>query len=463
MSDVAKFVRHAMNGMSPGEHPDENLLSAFSEGTLSQREKDQLLPHLSECGQCREIIALSMPEKSQPLPASPLVQRQGLRWPVLRWAGALAALVIVATAVLLQKSRIVAPPSAPSAAGIAAPQNEYRTTPPAAEPSPPLTDRVTANARQKEEVRMPSAKTEADKRLLARKDETSPSEHKKLNELAYDLKKEPSASKTLPAPTSSASKGQEFGAGQGTQSRDETQQSQVRAQSADAIQPAQTQAKPQNYALAQEQVSVAGGMSGAQSQASGTDALKMDQQAAASPSKTAVAAGNAASGGPVTGKQKQQTSADKRLMSANESVTVQSESTRDSVQAKVLAPRPVPMVQTSMTTSLRWRISSRGKVERSTDAGRSWHDVTVTANAPAFRSISVVGSDIWAGGTGGALYHSSNAGATWAPVTIKSEDMVLADDVVRVEFTDAQDGSVTAKSGAVWATRDAGATWTIRH
>ena len=86
----------------------------------------------------------------------------------------------------------------------------------------------------------------------------------------------------------------------------------------------------------------------------------------------------------------------------------------------------------------------------------------VAAERVTIRSVSSVDHDVWAGGAGGALYHSADDGGTWTRVTVKAFDMVLATDIARVEFTDSRHGSVTTTTGATWTTSDAGATWSVR-
>jgi photosystem II stability/assembly factor-like uncharacterized protein len=129
------------------------------------------------------------------------------------------------------------------------------------------------------------------------------------------------------------------------------------------------------------------------------------------------------------------------------------------------AKKPVraPLSKTVLTTAnARWRVSSEGAVERSIDGGRTWLSMRVAAKPVTFRSVSVVDHEVWAGGAGGALYHSGDEGRTWTRVTVQAFDMVLATDIARVEFTDAQHGSVTTTTGVTWTTSDAGATWSVR-
>ena len=89
------------------QHPDANLFAAFLERTLTERERTQVLSHLAECAECREIAALTLPAEAEA--AEPARSPVGSGWsvrPILRW-GALAAAMgaVVFVAVLRQHSR----------------------------------------------------------------------------------------------------------------------------------------------------------------------------------------------------------------------------------------------------------------------------------------------------------------------------------------------------------------------
>ncbi len=87
-----------------GPHPDAGVLTALAEGSLLQRERQQLLAHLADCADCREILgaaagaALSSAEDLNPfVPTRPLrpAQREWLPW------GSLAAGLVIACAAVL--------------------------------------------------------------------------------------------------------------------------------------------------------------------------------------------------------------------------------------------------------------------------------------------------------------------------------------------------------------------------
>ena len=99
------------------EHPDANFLAAFVEKTLTERERTQVLNHLAQCAECRELTALSLPrdvEVAQPV--SLTARRWWSAWPTLRW-GALAAALGAAAIVMvlhsypLRRQKIAAHPA----------------------------------------------------------------------------------------------------------------------------------------------------------------------------------------------------------------------------------------------------------------------------------------------------------------------------------------------------------------
>lgn len=102
----------------------------------------------------------------------------------------------------------------------------------------------------------------------------------------------------------------------------------------------------------------------------------------------------------------------------------------------------------------RWSISDKGKLQRSFDQGQTWQVVSME-EPTVFRALAVVGNDVWAGGNGGALFHSADGGATWTkqnlPGTFK--------DLVSLQFTDAQHGTARTGDGIVWSTSDGGQHW----
>jgi photosystem II stability/assembly factor-like uncharacterized protein len=143
-------------------------------------------------------------------------------------------------------------------------------------------------------------------------------------------------------------------------------------------------------------------------------------------------------------------------------------------------------------TAPHWTIAANGALQRSFDGGTTWQDVNVTgedsttavltaqakvaesakavkkseaqkptlaAASPALRALAANGAEVWAGGSGGALYHTVDAGNSWARVVPSYEGIVLGGDIIGVEFPDPQHGRVSTSTGEVWTTGDGGRSW----
>jgi photosystem II stability/assembly factor-like uncharacterized protein len=102
-----------------------------------------------------------------------------------------------------------------------------------------------------------------------------------------------------------------------------------------------------------------------------------------------------------------------------------------------------------------WRITALGYLEHRTSEG--W--TRVLADSPAgFRAVTVVGDNVWAGGSGGALFHSEDAGLHWKKVSLpESNDAPPA--IVSIHFDDQQHGVISTDNGSRWSTNDGGTTW----
>jgi len=103
-----------------------------------------------------------------------------------------------------------------------------------------------------------------------------------------------------------------------------------------------------------------------------------------------------------------------------------------------------------------WRVTEQGHVERLTPDG--WVRV-LAEHTSAFRVVSVVGSEVWAGGNGGALFHSSDGGQHWKKVSLTTANGVETAAIESIRFDDPQHGVVVTSGGAQYATSDDGVTW----
>jgi hypothetical protein len=162
-----------------------------------------------------------------------------------------------------------------------------------------------------------------------------------------------------------------------------------------------------------------------------------------------------------------------------------------------------PSQQNQLTTlplyraPARWTINSSGILQRSFDGGKSWLAVhvdttaaasandTMTRTAPAkaatggvpaervaggratkdenakvvFRAVFAAGSDVWAGGSGGMLYHSIDGGEQWSEVRPFAANESSAADILSIEFSDGMRGKITTSRPELWVTSNGGESW----
>jgi hypothetical protein len=99
------LLHELAKGNKAEPHPDENVLTAFAEHALLDRERETVMQHLSTCAQCREVLSLTaaaipeatIQEKLHSLPVRPRLSSY------LRWIAGAAGLAVVSSTVLLHE------------------------------------------------------------------------------------------------------------------------------------------------------------------------------------------------------------------------------------------------------------------------------------------------------------------------------------------------------------------------
>ena len=105
-----------------------------------------------------------------------------------------------------------------------------------------------------------------------------------------------------------------------------------------------------------------------------------------------------------------------------------------------------------------WSISSDGKVQRSTDGGKSFGPVAV-APGIKFQAVAALDKDVWAGGADGALFHSPDRGASWTQAGFNFQGAPIIESITAIQIRDAQHLVVTTDSGTKWVSEDSGQSW----
>ena len=108
MPNVPKVVRERLEAATPAvNHPDADMLTAFAERSLPELERAIVMEHLARCGNCRDVLALSLPA-SEPLEVGTSAVRgrwlglPGLSWPTVRWAFVAAGIVAIVSVGVVQ-------------------------------------------------------------------------------------------------------------------------------------------------------------------------------------------------------------------------------------------------------------------------------------------------------------------------------------------------------------------------
>jgi hypothetical protein len=408
MRNIPHIVRERLKAGAVGGHPDADVLTAFAELSLSKPDRATVLTHLASCANCREIVALALPPIQDLASASVAPHRSWFTWPAFRWGFATAGVAVIALGVVEFEHHRPA-----HSATIA------RQVPPA-----PISAETQTETQPAQPIRAPEqtvaskATTTATKRV-ARLGATEPRlRHVPAEshaQIPHRLQGQPAlvAKQLAPNPPASAS-----------------QMVEVQAQNA-----------PVNAQAADAQIA-----------------------------KAAPADGSAA-----------------QFFSNSLPLT----------RAK---PADIEPLQTGNSAAVlatpRWSITAVGSLQRSLDQGKTWQDIDVNAGTPTvpsgaatvvggllkstavnqksmpaplagkvstapifFRTVTAAGNEVWAGGSSAALFHSIDGGDHWARVLPSSSDAVLTGDVVSVDFSDAQHGTVTTSTPEIWSTTDGGQTW----
>ena len=449
MEALPKIVRQRLQRTAkPGVHPRADLLTAFAEKALTERERTRVVEHLSRCEDCREVVFLAAPQDAPaPVAGQPSPREGWLGWSTLRWGAALACVVVVGTAVTLfrdgqnrrdvggtvasEKAASPSPSSSPADAGKVASEGK-RGSPAApgydvarasiALPNVALPDVAVPNkdagARQSaaklEPPMRPSRKAmTATPRVRMQFDQSRQiNENGNENGLVADREAispgEVANGPAAPAPAVLA-KG-----------------ANVAAQSASGQM--QTKAAVSRYGGAPDSASeaVEVGPPGQGSSDSASTVVKVDRAPMSE----------------VTGGQAMASPAvDATAEERNSAGLQKKELDRASAKLETL-----------------WRLTPAGGLQRSEDAGKTWEMAAIAGKGP-FQSFAAAGSEVWLGGADGVLYHSSDTGLHWARVIVRANGAGPGGGIARIEFRDVQNGRVTTATGEIWTTSDAGETW----
>ena len=393
-----------MQAQPVGEHPDADLLTAFAEHALGGPERELVLAHLAVCVACREVVSLALPQEAEMVEvAAP--SGSWFRWPMLRWTAVAATVIVVGAAVSVLVPRRTANQALQEA-----------SVPAQKVPSVPSAQ----NAETREQENKPVGAKRQARQAVAQPSERGAAAKENSKQVAADAlsqaRNEAVAVQPAPAPVPQIQAGE----AQPAKSRDLQQMTTL-----------EEAAKPE---------------------AARKDSALADKDAAK----------GAAVGGQVAENRYQAAAAPPSPPPPAENQVAPSSELRAKSAGGLPSSGPMALAKAKkLDTTTRWRVSASGAIERSS-SGAAWEKVEIDPGV-TFRGISSTSGDLWAGGTGGALFHSADAGRTWSRVRVGDEGMWVSEVIVGVDFPNAASGFVTTASGAVWQTQDAGRTWQRRR
>jgi hypothetical protein len=450
MQQLPKIVKERLQAIPRSDHPDADVLTAFAEQSLPNSERSLVMEHLARCSDCREVLALALPELEEAV-APAALRRPWLSLPMLRW-GAIAAVFVVLVSVGVVRYR---PDSSKNmASALPGPKNEMISA--VNTPLPSATE-----ARQRAVLVKPSFSPSAVQMKTAEKETVARSngvQAQGTNSNALALRRAmPSTGRSQPGLAASTANGsepkqppanEEFVAG-----REHTASS-IPSQTETEVASASPALSTEQSALGSNQ-----GQTQVEIQQSQTSPEQQADQELQSETRAVVGKAKAPVALPAT------PSPARNLGGASQMPQV----------APFSAPGP------------RWKITPMGGLRRSYDQGKTWQDIYVTANqspasvalqaeggyaqkaaqtkkqqawaSPVFRAISASGMEIWAGADGGVLYHSVDAGDHWTSAVPSDGGIVLTGDVISVQFTDSLHGRISTSTSEMWATSDGGRGW----
>lgn len=422
MPEVPKIVHERLRaaGAREGAHPDANLLAALAEQTLSATEREDVLQHLAGCADCREMVALSIPALESvpelvPEAAGPAARvslprrRMWFAWNRLGWAG-LAAGVLIAVGVLVMqpvKRETIHEAQQKPAATLVPPVG--RTD--ASQTASRLSSEVATTAENRPEALAPEAPRRNEMKKLAApvaapKETVSPAQataqRKGANlERSFDKDLQAGQAGGVSAPRPGSAK-ERVEVSAGTAITTES------AQTVDVL--AETEAAPVMRAKA---------------------APALDAPAAAT--KTA----------------------DAKQEEGRASRQQRSTAYMAGAQPQMAGANAMEVLKKSSMPS-QWAIHG-DEVQRSIDSGARW---TTVFHHRALLCVAAFGTDVWAGGKGGDLFHSADSGATWTQIRASLAGQTLGDDVARIDVYSPNQVVLSTSKDESWRTVDGGKTWT---
>ena len=107
-SEPNTLRRELARSQQAGQHPDPDVLTAFTEGALSESERKQLMTHLAACANCRDVLSVAASAAPEPIPDAQHDLSRPLHPPLrtwLPWVATVASVIIVSSMLWLRERK----------------------------------------------------------------------------------------------------------------------------------------------------------------------------------------------------------------------------------------------------------------------------------------------------------------------------------------------------------------------
>jgi hypothetical protein len=410
MQNVPKIVSERLRAKTAAiDHPDADVLAAFSEHALVGSERVVVLEHLAGCRDCRAILALSLPVEETTEPVLIPARGSWFTWSALRWGFAVAGILLVASFGILEYRQYGREQS--TIATFKEPRVESPETRVAAQGKAQPAEVVsTSQQKQKSKPAVGSAGAKTQSVPIAH----GSSVRKQDSVLAANI---PPASETVMV--------------EATRATPPNEASQAQAAPVQLSQPQDSALAGNETLAAQEENSSA--------RAEQSDPVIKAKQAMTTPTSAG-------------------TNATPRWAISAAGALQRSFDQGNSWQNVDVTANPVSNDLKSLGSLDSQTVAHAKENNNSADKKAP----TATPASPVFRVFAVNGSDVWAGGSNAVLYHSLDGGNHWSQIVPASSGTSLTGDVVILEFANAGQGRVRTSTGETWMTMDNGQTWQKR-
>lgn len=475
MEKVPKIVEERLKvAVAALDHPDPDALTAFSERALPEPERKQVLEHLARCAECREVIALALPAE-EPMAVAPPMLARSMTWPRLRWALAATGIVLVGAFGALRYRAASHPATvasyvAPKSREVAQ-QPEPQLATPATTPEAKIEQPGAMSSGVPVKVETKSGTKEFDRLQAFARLQSSPNQQ-------AGLRHEKANFRSQSFPHGPKPPGEQWQQMANQNANASEQQSAYQALPPPAVPPVAAGKLVANEGFGTQSVSASKTAAAPGPLALNKPTQKLDALTVQDRSTTALSGGNA--GAEVArAKDAQPPAANAPKAEASAYDVSAAQGSNFSISGALVAE------------TARWAINSGGGLQRSLDQGKTWQDVDVNNAAEpssainlrtamkksarvaaqddketkakmrpiVFRAVSANGPDVWAGGSEGNLFHSTDAGEHWVRIVPSWRGIQLTTDILSLQFADPQNGRIVTSAAEIWTTADAGQTW----